>query len=266
MLNVTTQSLEGFDNSGFAPLPAPSSLRTDFVTVRGYNPDVNALGPVVTPFLFCATAQDLIANNGLQLPHSTIQRRNTNRCFMVGFKESLTTVAIGGGSWRWRRICFTKKGLDYMFLPGVNADYGGRLQFEGDADGQQRMWAQPTNAVLDVVYAELFEGTANRDWNDVFTAKVTSTRVTVKYDKVRTISNGNDYDFTKSYRMWHKMRKNLVYNDDEQGDSISTSKYSVRGKEGMGDYYILDLFIPATNSSSQYLRLRGSSTLYWHER
>ena len=45
-----------------------------------------------------------------------------------------------------------------------------------------------------------------------------TTRVNLKYDKVRRITSGNDAGVIKRFKMWHPMRKNLRYDEDEEGD------------------------------------------------
>lgn len=113
----------------------------------------------------------------------------------------------------------------------------------------------------------LFKGAYNTDWNDIILAPVDTTRVDLKYDKTWTICSGNTSGAIKERKLWHPMNKNLVYNDDENGEGEDTSYFSVGDKRGMGDYYVLDVFQAGTGASaSDLLNVFSNSTLYWHEK
>lgn len=63
------------------------------------------------------------------------------------------------------------------------------------------------------------------------------------------------------------MRHNLVYDDDEAGSGESTSVYSVDNKQGMGDYFVVDIIQAGIGgTSSDLLSINATSTLYWHEK
>ena len=73
------------------------------------------------------------------------------------------------------------------------------------------------------IYSILFKGAGGGiDWTTshpgLLNAKVDTTRVNLKYDKVRRITSGNDAGVIKRFKMWHPMRKNLRYDEDEEGD------------------------------------------------
>ena len=66
-------------------------------------------------------------------------------------------------------------------------------------------------------WVDLFEGAGNVDWADVNSAKVDTRRIDLHYDKTITINSGNSSGVFRTYRRWHPMNKNLVYDDDQDG-------------------------------------------------
>jgi len=151
---------------------------------------------------------------------------------------------------------------------GAILNYPGYLE---SSDGFARAWvnAQINNdATAQTAFqAIVFKGKQNVDWNDFIMAKVDTTRVDLKYDKTRIIQSGNDTGVFKKYPHWFPMNKNLVYDDDEAGDVVESSKFSVTDKRGMGDYIIFDIFTAhGTGSASDILRIQSESTMYWREK
>lgn len=113
----------------------------------------------------------------------------------------------------------------------------------------------------------LFKGQNSTDWTDVMIAKTDNNRLTIKYDKVRTIASGNEDGAIRMYKHWHPMNKTLVYDDDERGDAMVSSNSSTLGRAGMGDYYIVDLFRCRYNGgTADQLTFTPNATLYWHEK
>jgi hypothetical protein len=117
------------------------------------------------------------------------------------------------------------------------------------------------------VNAYVFKGDSIKDWSSAINAQTDPLRVTVKYDKTRTLRSGNDAGTFRTYKLWHRMRKNLVYDEDEVGDQVTSTALSVESKAGMGDYYIMDIFQPLLGSTNQdQLAIRSETQLYWHEK
>lgn len=217
-------------------------------------------------FLWCATARDNTTSNangrGTQFDQST---RTSSTPYMIGLKEAIEIQVSTGMPWQWRRICFTVKGslgltqtTSFALSTETSSGYVRVLnQFPGDPGGGQGY----------ILYERLFRGQNTVDWNDVMTAKVDNTRVTLKYDKTCSLASGNEDGFIRKYNRWHDMHKTLVYNDDELGGVTNAQSFSTTGKAGMGDYYVLDLFRARTGSTtSDQLSFRPESTLYWHEK
>ena len=217
-------------------------------------------------FLWCATARDNTTSNsngrGTLFDMAT---RTTTSPYMVGLKESIEIQVSTGMPWQWRRICFTVKGslgLTQSSSFGLSSETSaGYVRVLNQVPGDQGTGQGY------ILFERLFKGQNTVDWNDVMTAKVDQTRVTLKYDKTTSLASGNEDGFIRKYNRWHDMHKTLVYNDDELGGATNAQSFSTAGKAGMGDYYVMDLFRARTGSTtSDQLSFRPESTLYWHER
>lgn len=222
-------------------------------------------------FLWLATARDL--SPGTQASSSTVvmeASRTATSCYMRGLSEHLRIQTSSGLPWFHRRICFTYKGAEPL-----------RSTFTGDTGGPQ-WWTESSSGVARLMFnisvnqtpnyrnnlnALIFKGSEGIDWIDPITAPTDNRRITVKYDRTWTIQSGNANGVVKERKLWHAMNKTLVYDDDENGAVEDQSPYSARGKQGMGDYYVLDFIIAGTGgTSSDLMRIDATSTLYWHER
>lgn len=221
-------------------------------------------------FLWCATARDSsVSNTNNNATKYMTASRTARSCYMVGLSENIEIQCNNGMPWQWRRVCFTMKGLP---LVAINTAPGSVFNDVLEtSNGYMRVMNQVNgNPGLDpqyALFAALFKGQVNSDWVDLMTAPVDTNRVTIKYDKVVSLSSGNEDGFIRRYKRWHPMRKTLVYNDDEVGGGMFTTQKSVFGKAGMGDYYVVDIFRARQGSSAtDQLSVRPESTLYWHER
>lgn len=217
-----------------------------------------------------ATARDLVDIDGGGFS-GDIPARTATKCYMRGLKETIEVATSSGVPWVWRRICFSLKGEYFIYLP----QHPGQVSrfFRQDTDGYSRwvgafnLGVSFQNDLLAKVLNLVFQGEYNADWDQATSAKVSPQNVTIHYDKTRVIRSGNDSGAVKNYKLWHPMNKNLVYNDDEKGGSMVTSHYAAGIKEGMGDYYVFDIFKPGPGSDeTDALIFHPQATLYWHER
>lgn len=219
-------------------------------------------------FVWCATARDNVKQNPNPQPGTKFDTstRTSSSCYMVGLKEKVEIQVADGLPWQWRRICFTFKGGPTAAgtLPIQTSSFSPDLE---TSVGYVRLMNQLAGTSRTSFYSLLFQGIQDTDWNDPLTAKLDNQRITVKYDKVTHITSGNEEGVIRQYSRWHPMGHNLEYDDDESGGGIATSKYSVTGKAGMGDYWVIDIFRPRTGSSaSNLLAFNAESSLYWHEK
>lgn len=192
--------------------------------------------------------------------------RTKTTCYMRGLKESITLRAGDGHPWLWRRICFTLKGDRIHSLQAAGMLLYDRMSGTGSSGVVRPATNWPATAQGGAELEQLmFRGLRNVDWADSFLAPLDTTRITVKYDKTTTLSAGNSEGFIRTYHRWHPMNKNLVYGDDQAGQAVQLTPWSTEGKQGMGDFYVVDLFKSNGNPDAQ-LGLRYNATLYWHEK
>lgn len=223
-------------------------------------------------FLFHVTAQNLTAVGGGANLLVNVAERTATTCFMRGFSERLRIQTNSGIPWFHRRICFCTRGGS-PFTQIVPADT--QLQPSGNSidtsNGMQRLWLNSSinnqPATIASQYGYLFKGVSGVDWSDVILAPVDTARVDLKFDHTWTLKSGNANGTVVERKLWHSMNKNLVYDDDESGEAEQSSYFSVDSKQGMGDYYILDLITPGLGgSTSDAINIFSNSSLYWHER
>lgn len=224
----------------------------------GTNLQIGPYGQIGTGQLlsvWCATARDTGGNANL------MSERHNKTVFMRGLKENITFSTNSARSWRWRRICFTTKGLYQSHDNTVDS-------VEASPIGWARLIANHnTSALGSIIRMILFKGTQDRDWQSIFDAKVDTTRVTLKYDRTTILNSGNDVGRYFTRKLWHPMNKNLTYDSDENGEEITPSRYSVQSKEGMGDYYVVDIIQAGSGATaSDQIVFNPQATLYWHEK
>lgn len=209
-----------------------------------------------------ATARDKFKNDGSLGTKAEMAVRTAQTCFMVGLRENVYLRTDDGASWQWRRICFTFKGSGIINNDSQDSSDSG--WFRETSNGFVRYIHQVPlgNNLLQV----LFKGALNVDWTDQFTAPVDTTRVSLKYDKQTIIRSGNEEGVGRMHKRWHGMYHNLVYDEDEIGDSMTDNNLSVEAKPGMGDYYVIDMFRCQSSGTDHELFFQPESTLYWHEK
>nr|QVW56453.1 MAG: capsid protein [Gemycircularvirus]UBQ66247.1 Cap protein [finch CRESS-DNA virus] len=221
--------------------------------------------------LWSPTARDLSQFSGPAGAVGQEAMRTATTCYMRGLSENIRVQTSSGLPWLWRRICFKFKGPQFYTIAAGDTPTQPWQPWLESSNGYARQWFNATvnnqGNTTSIMNSYLFKGVQGQDWNDVLIAPVDSRRVDVAYDKYRRISSGNASGQLKEYKLWHPMNKNLVYNDDESGESEITAFNSVQDKRGMGDYYILDLLVPGVGAtSSDILAISSTASLYWHER
>lgn len=221
-----------------------------------------------TIFAWAPTARDLnIGTTGGRGTVSDIAARTASTVYNVGLKETIKIYAQEASSYMWRRICFTSKGLLAPLqsrTPISLLTSNGWVRYTKDLTSGGSGQA----AALDVLRSVLFKGQLGVDWNDYITAPTDNQRVTIKYDRTTTLrSRGDDEIFYRTTR-WHPMYKNMVYDDDEIGEDMAMSTTSTQGKQGMGDYIVIDIIQPGPNvvGNGASAQIDIESTMYWHER
>ncbi len=257
-----------FANSTTAGAIAPVTQAP--LTIQG-SASGNTLGLVH----FRPTAMDLTDNGTAANSIVNEASRTSTVCYMRGLTENIRIETSTGNPWFHRRICITNRDPLFYTLAasdpsGTERSYAASGAIE-TSNGWQRL---ASNVLLDTMSATtalwltvLFKGAQGVDWDDYITAPVDTTRVDLKFDKTWVYRSGNERGILRERKMWHPMNKNLYYDDDELGASETTRDFSVRDKRGMGDYHIFDLFSQGSSgSTSDLLKIRFTSTMYWHEK
>lgn len=222
-------------------------------------------------FVFCPTAMNLTANSGGANLLINQAERTATTVFHRGFSEHLRVQTSSGLPWFHRRICFTIRGISVFQASTDSAPVQPYQPFVDTSNGMERLWFnQSINSQPIALAAQqtlLFKGVINKDWDDVILAPVDTSRVTLKYDKTWVIKSGNANGTLVERKLWHPMNKNLVYDDDENGEAEIDSYYSTQGKAGMGDYYIVDIVQGGVGgSASDVINIFSNSTQFWHEK
>ncbi|AMH87701.1 capsid protein [pteropus associated gemycircularvirus 1] len=217
--------------------------------------------PYIIPWV--ATARTTTVNGTKQGTIATSATRSSTTCYIRGLREDIEINVFTGCPWQWRRIVFFSKGLtNAVGTPGSNFYY-----FNVTAEDYRRTVNEIYGAYANGLNAFLFKGTEGSDWNDLMIAPVDTTRVSVLYDKTRTIASGNEEGVIRKYKMWHGVNKNLTYDDDEFGGDETTSNLSTLSKVGCGDMMVVDIFKPRGGSAGEdRMAFKPNATLYWHEK
>jgi len=222
---------------------------------------------------FRPTALDLDDVNGQTNTITFAATRTATTCFMKGLSEKIRIETSSGSPWFHRRICLTNRDPRfYLVATGdptgadANAIASGAIE---TSNGWQRLAANSNG--LPITQATwlgvMFKGLQGRDWDDYITAPIDTNRVTLKFDKTWVYRSGNERGILKEMNLWHGMNKNLNYADDEDGDGVTTTNVSTTDSRGMGDYHIFDFFSQGSSgSTSDLLKVRYTSTMYWHEK
>lgn len=228
--------------------------------------------------LWNATARSMSTGqnvtNGANLYMDKSDRTSTT-CYMRGLREVLRIQTSSALPWVWRRICFTTK--DDIFTTNVNGDaaptqpYQPWLDTNTDNIGMTRQWFNlQVNNIPNTVTtfnAIIFKGREGRDWSNVLNAKTDETRIKTMSDTSISLHTGNQSGYFATHKRWYPMNKNLVYNDDESGAAMQSSYTTTQARPGMGDYYVLDIFVPGIGgATTDLLSVDSQATLYWHEK
>lgn len=220
--------------------------------------------------VFCPTARSLVTGGTTNQVVDPCDRTSTT-CFMRGFKENVRVQTSTPLPWLWRRITFTSKGPTFFSAVNDAAPTNTVQPYSDTSIGMSRKWfnLQVNNSPNTVAAynSVIFKGRVDYDWNDVITAKVDTTRITVKSDVTRRITTGNSSGHFSERKLWYPMNTNLVYDDDESGSSVTTNYVSTDAKAGMGDYFIVDYLVPGVGGGTgDIININSTATLYWHEK
>lgn len=250
--------------------PSPDSGTSGGQELRIANQSVD--GTNVHPLLFIPSYRFLTPNNAEYQAY-----RTAKATYVKGIAETWDIIPNDSSTWWWRRVIFAYKST---FIPTrTNIGVFGAQPTAGATSARQLkdlsgVTSGGTPAVLAGIYDDLFEGVLGTDWSNPMTAKIDKRRVTLLHDSRRTIGSGNNASRPRLTRRYHPVNKTVVYDDEENGLSMTPSPFSVNNKAGLGDIYMLDFFtcpsplVPggAATSGASNLQLGCTQTYYWHEK
>ncbi|QCS35882.1 capsid protein [Capybara genomovirus 2] len=259
VLNLTSQK----KRDTMLVLTNAVAARTQPATYTANDPVLPGGGPpYIIPWVATARSSDTGPGNG-QVNKFMESTRTASTCFMRGLHEKVNVQTNSSVPWQWRRVCFTAKSL----IPNVPTS-GQNFYWQNlTSNGYRRTVNELGGGALNALLSFVLKGTQGVDWDDPLIAPLDTKRITVRYDKLRTVQSGNNTGVIRQYKFWHPMNKNLVYDDDESGALEASNPYSVASKAGMGDFFVVDMFKPLGGSTaSDTISFRPNSTLYWHEK
>lgn len=196
----------------------------------------------------------------------SLSARTASNTFARGYSETVKVVTNDGMPWSWRRIVFNLKGRRLTSVESL-------------ATGATQQWSRFVagkgyERVINNIYSGqdfqqlMFRGDRDVDWYDEMTAPIDTTNIKLLSDKTTRIAGGNEEGVQIIRKLWYPFNKTLLYRDDELAEGITgNTDMSVESRVGMGDVYIVDMFLArAGATSTSQLLFAAEGTYYWHER
>lgn len=250
--------------------PAPNAtLANNQIRIAANTISTSFLNGVHT-FVFSPTMRYLLPNNA-----SFSAQRTSSKPYIKGIAESYTLLPNDGSVWWHRRIVFASKRLYAEAVTGLAGN--GVIQAQPDQSTTttrklRDMSSDPGSTGYSTLSTDLsvdiFHGIYTVDWVDPMRAKLDKTRITVLSDRLVTLKSGNDAPAPRIVKHYTSVNKTIVYQDEENGITMSVSPFSVTSKSGLGNIYVYDLFecpVPI-NTTTSTLTISTQQTLYWHEK
>lgn len=210
-------------------------------------------------FIWNATGRPGENSDGQRGSKLDTSLRTSESIYAKGLKERITLETNNAAPWEWRRICFTSKD-DFG-----EADPDESALFRRTSNGMVRLVSAQSEATY--LNDQLFEGARNADWLSAITAPVSTKHFAIKYDKTRVIRSTNNAGTIRNFKLWHPMEKNIVYEGEQEGETMTDSAVSVTGRAGMGNYYVIDIFRKhGQNDDQSTLTFTPEATFFWHEK
>jgi hypothetical protein len=184
------------------------------------------------------------------------QDRNRSSIFFVGWKDvmymEMTQAVI------WRRIVFWSY-KRYEFAQSVL-----------NSDGNYfRRWEPYLNDIHPEVTEDILRGSDGIDYSERFSfdAQTDPKKIRVIYDRKRVFNPFANNPTVRNFKMWHPIRKKIVFDDPEEGDDMESNVWSVESPRSAGNVYVLDMFAHAVSQgpTAGPTTINAESTVYWRE-
>lgn len=184
------------------------------------------------------------------------QDRNRSSIFFVGWKDVLymemTQAVI------WRRIVFWSY-KRYEFAQSVLNSSGNYF----------RRWEPFVNSIHPEVTEDILRGADGIDYSErfAFDAQTDSKKIRVIYDRKRVFNPFANNPTVRNFKMWHAIRKKIVFDDPEEGDDMESNVWSVESPRSAGNVYVLDMFAHSVSQgpTAGPTTVNAESTVYWRE-
>lgn len=250
-----------------------------------YPVDVAGTGTAPGPFI--STPANIEACLGFSPTMRAIQapslvdspsNRQQSVTFAKGYHEKIRLSIQGNTALHWRRMI-----VSFKCLPAVSGSASppfGAMSALDPTDGYVRRltdWSTDSTSISSI-FTTIFDGTFGKDWLYALDAKLDRDVIKVHYDRTRTfnpkVSTANltqgpitSYEFTQ----YHPLNHTLIYSDDENGITESTSIYASQNPRSMGDLFIFDYFRWAqagsfSDNSIRTFTFAPQGKYFWHER
>jgi len=195
--------------------------------------------------------------------------RHKSRVYFRGVRERLSMETNSNAAWIHRRVVF----LDQSEIIRAHMPPDTAQTLLGGAGYTRPLWAvlntagatEPGATAWSEISDEIYDGQLGMDWASFLTARFDSQKIKVLYDRMRRISSGNDRGTWVTPKYWHPINRTLVYDDDQDGNSINTAPWSNGSRQSCGDVIVLDLFSCADGETADEIRIGSEATVYWHE-
>lgn len=270
LLNATSRKKRDtyttWSNTAISGASATPALQPLYLNGSNLNGDGTA-GYV----LFRPTARNLVQSGGSAPSVAQEAMRSATTCFIKGYSEHIRVQTSSAVPWLWRRIVFRSKAPDFWQYNTADTPTTSNFDYVETSNGYKRAAINlqvnaASNSVNDMD-GILFRGAKGVDWVDRIVAPVDARRVDVMSDRTMKLHSGNSSGYFTEKKLYYPVNKNITYDDDESGEAMASTNWSVTDKRGMGNMHILDLFSPLMGAtSSDLLSIQYNGTLYWHEK
>lgn len=251
------------NGSGASTTPFQGSL-----TLNGANQSGDGTAGYV---IFRPTARNLTQFGGTAPSVVQEAMRTATTCYIRGYGEHIRVQTSSAVPWLWRRIVFASKYSGFWQYGSNDTPTTTNLDYVETSNGYKRaaINQQVNNAAntINQIDDVLFKGAKGVDWQDRILAPVDTRRVDLRSDRTFKLHSGNQSGYFTEKKLWYPVNRNIVYDDDENGETENSTNWSAEDKRGVGNIHIVDLFSPLMGAtSSDLLSIQFTGTVYWHEK
>ena len=273
MINIMSKKKRDtmLSSAGSGVNPPPEAVASgSSIILSPFTSTSNLFESGVHSLLFVPSMKPLTPSNA-----TFVAQRTNTYCYYKGLAETYTFLPNDNSVWWHRRVVFSSRRrfaeLNQVtsgsgtLAPAVTAGGISRRKFK---DMSESTGLDGFSDIQALVIAEVFRGSYNTDWSDPLRARLDTTKINVHSDRLVTLRSANDVPSPRIVKHFTPINKTIVYDDEEIGVGMQSSYYSVQGKSGIGDLYVLDFFeCPVPNdTTTTTLNISSQFTSYWHEK